>query len=109
VHTYAPDFPRVYYDRTFRKRVLEVTGTCPGCMYGSYPEMTISMRYLAAKWERIKLFLTSPPPKPWPVSYEQMLATAERIRSEMRDRILLPGTQNRLQLLDAGAARGQSA
>ena len=60
-------------------------------MYGSYPEMTISMRYLAAKWERVKLFLTAPPAKPWPLTYEQLVSKAEEIRTAARDRIRLPG------------------
>jgi hypothetical protein len=50
---------------------------------------------MAATFERIKLFLASPPAKHWPVSYESMLATAERIRSEQRDRIRLPGAPAR--------------
>jgi hypothetical protein len=60
--------------------------------------MTISMRYLKAKLERIRTFITSPPPKRWPVSYEEMLAIAERIRTEPRERITLPTHQRRLQL-----------
>ncbi len=67
-------------------------------MYGSFPEMTISMRYLKAKMERIRTFITSPPPKKWPVTYEQMLAIAGRIRNEPRARIQLPGQQHRLTL-----------
>ena len=67
-------------------------------MYGSYPEMTIAMRYLAAKWERAKLFLASPPAKNWPVSYEQMLTIAERIRTEPRERVSLPGHLQRMTL-----------
>jgi hypothetical protein len=67
-------------------------------MYGSYPEMTIAMRYLAAKWERAKLFIASPPPKKWPVSYEEMLTLAERIRTEKRERVSLPGHLHRLTL-----------
>jgi hypothetical protein len=59
-------------------------------MYGSYPEMTISMRYLAAKWERMKLFLSAPPPKPWPLAYDEMVMKAERIRNEPRQRECLP-------------------
>jgi hypothetical protein len=58
-------------------------------MYGSYPEMTIAMRYLAAKWDRVKLFLAKPPKKPWPLTLEEILATAERIRNEPRVRITL--------------------
>ncbi len=98
VHCYDRNFPEVYRNKVFRDEVLKVTRACSGCMYGSYPEMTISMRYLAAKWERAKLFLASPPPKQWPVSYEQMLALAEQIRNEARDRVSLPGHPHRLAL-----------
>jgi molybdenum cofactor biosynthesis enzyme MoaA len=102
IPAYGPDFPQIYRNQTFRDEVLKVTKACSGCMYGSYPEMTISMRYLKAKMERIKTFITSPPPKNWPVSYEQMLTIAERIRNEKRDRIALPSAQHRMAL-DAGA------
>jgi hypothetical protein len=55
-------------------------------MYGSYPEMTISMRFMAAKLQRIGTFLTSPPAKKWPLTYEQLVEFAERIRGESRER-----------------------
>ena len=91
VHCYSDDFPKYYRERTFRSQVAEVTKNCSGCMYGSYPEMTISMRYLAAKLDRIKLFITNPPPKKWPLTYEELMTISERIRTEKRDRISLPG------------------
>ncbi len=78
----APDFPRIYRERVFRQAVREVTAACSGCMYGSYPEMSIAMRFLKAKFERLKLFLVAPPAKPWPLDYERLLATAARIRGE---------------------------
>jgi MoaA/NifB/PqqE/SkfB family radical SAM enzyme len=90
VHAYAPDFPQVYRDGAFRDDVLSITKGCDGCMYGSYPEMTISMRFLAAKLERFKLFLSSPPEKSWPISYDEMLARADAVRREQRERISLP-------------------
>ncbi len=90
IHAYAPNFPSVYRDRAFREEVLRVTKPCTGCMFGSYPEMTIAMRFMAAKLQRFRLFLSNPPPKKWPVSYEEMLAMAEAIRAEERDRIRLP-------------------
>lgn len=95
IRTYDKNFPEIYRSRRFRDEVLGVTRACSGCMYGSYPEMTIAMRYLAAKWERVKLFLAAPPTKKWPFTYEQLLAHAERIRTEPRDRIALPGTPPR--------------
>ncbi|MBI5771131.1 MAG: radical SAM protein [Verrucomicrobia bacterium] len=98
IHCYDADFPEVYRSRVFRAEVRTVTGACPGCLFGSYPEMTIAMRYLAAKWERVKLFLAAPPEKKWPVTYEQMLAMAGRIRTEPRERISLPGHRRRLAL-----------
>lgn len=100
IPTYGPDFPTVYRSRAFREEVLGVTRPCSGCMYGSFPEMTISMRYLKAKLERIRTFITSPPPKRWPVTYERMVEIAARIRTEDRPRIQLPGHQRRLGLAD---------
>lgn len=90
ISTFDPAFPDIYRSRAFKEDVFKTTSACSGCMYGSYPEMTISMRYLKAKLERIKIFLASPPPKKWPFTYEEMLEIAERIRSEARDRISLP-------------------
>ncbi len=83
---YESNFPDTYRDKVWREEVAKVTRACDGCMYGSYPEMTISMRYLAAKLQRVQTFLTSPPAKNWPLSYEQLLAIAERIRCEERER-----------------------
>lgn len=82
IPTYSADFPTVYYSRAFREDVGKITGKCSGCMYGSYPEMTISMRYWAATWERFKLFLAKPPAKRWPLSYDQLLAAAQVVRSQ---------------------------
>ena len=36
--------------------VYNVTKNCNGCMYGSYPEVTITARYLSAFIERFKYF-----------------------------------------------------
>jgi len=83
---YDSSFPKIYRDKAWREEVAQVTRACDGCMYGSYPEMTISMRYMAAKIQRVGTFLTSPPEKNWPLSYEQLLETAEKIRSEPRER-----------------------
>ena len=83
---YDSNFPKIYRSKAWREEVGQVTRACDGCMYGSYPEMTISMRYMAAKLQRVGTFLTSPPEKNWPLSYEQLLALAEKIRNEDRER-----------------------
>jgi hypothetical protein len=84
--TYANDFPKIYWEGNFREKVAEITVPCEGCMYGSYPEMTISMRFMAAKVQRLQTFFTAPPQKEWPLNYEQLLEIAESIRSEPRAR-----------------------
>jgi pyruvate-formate lyase-activating enzyme len=83
---YSNDFPLIYKSKSWRNEVLQVTKACDGCMYGSYPEMTISMRFMAAKLQRVGTFLTFPPEKNWPLSYEHLLDTAEKVRNESRDR-----------------------
>ena len=85
IPTYSKEFPAIYRSRTFRKETYDVVSRCSGCMFGSYPEMTISMRFLAATLDRIKLFVTSSPEKKWPISYERMLEVAEKIRNNARE------------------------
>lgn len=75
---YGSGFPKIYRSKVWREEVAQVTRACDGCMYGSYPEMTISMRYMAAKIQRVGTFLTSPPEKNWPLSYEELLELAEK-------------------------------
>lgn len=83
---YHPDFPKTYRSRDFRDEVGVVARACAGCMYGSYPEMTIAMRFMAAKLQRVRMFLTSPPAKNWPFTYEELLDIAREIHAEKRDR-----------------------
>ena len=83
---YNSEFPKIYKDRVFRKEVEEITSSCGGCMYGSYPEITISMRFLAAKLQRLRTFITSPPEKNWPLSYDDLLEKAEKVRKSDHQR-----------------------
>lgn len=85
VPTYAPGFPTAYRSRSFRKDVHDIASACEGCMYGSYPEITISMRFLAAKIQRVGTFFTAPPVKNWPLTYEEILDRAEAIRAHAKE------------------------
>ena len=67
-------------------------------MYGSYPEMTIAMRFLAAKIQRIGNFFTKPPKKNWPLSYDDLLEIADQILTEKRER--LPSRSDDLKLVN---------
>jgi MoaA/NifB/PqqE/SkfB family radical SAM enzyme len=83
---YESNFPQIYHSKVWRDEVTQVTRACDGCMYGSYPEMTISMRYMAAKLQRMRTFLTAPPEKNWPLTYEELLEIARKTRNEPRER-----------------------
>lgn len=58
---YDDDFPKRYFDGDVHAAVYPVTQACDGCMYGSYPEITISARYVKPMIERFHYFNLSPP------------------------------------------------
>ena len=58
IYVYDEKFPEVYRSRQFREQVRRVTAECPGCNYGSYPEMTLTVRHLPTFAERVKLELS---------------------------------------------------
>jgi len=77
--TFSNTFVKEYRDRVIHEDTREIVNNCSGCMYGSYPEMTISMRFWEATIDRVRLFLLSPPPKPWPLTYDSVLTIANSI------------------------------
>lgn len=58
---YHPDFPKWYRDGRIHDEVYSETKSCNGCMYGSYPEISVSVRYLKPMLERFKYFNLNPP------------------------------------------------
>ena len=48
-------------------------------MYGSYPEISISTRYIHAQLERIPIFSTKPKEKNWPISSEKIFELLKNI------------------------------
>jgi len=55
-YIYDKDFPKKYKQKKIHEDVYKITKGCNGCMYGSYPEVTITARYLSALTERMKYF-----------------------------------------------------
>lgn len=80
VPVYDADFPQVYRGRAFRRRAIDVAQACSGCMFGSYPEISITSRFLSATLERSLVFLGKTVRKPWPLTVEQLEHIAEGIR-----------------------------
>ena len=56
VNCSSDDFPQVYRSMNFQKQVIGIVRDCEGCMYGSYPEVTISMRFWEVALRRAILF-----------------------------------------------------
>lgn len=83
----SSNFVEEYKSKIFRVDVNELVSACTGCMYGSFPEITISARYLAAQLDRIPIFFTKPKEKKWPVSYEKMISLANKYKQESIDRV----------------------
>lgn len=53
---YAPDFPERYRSGAVHRAVYGFTRNCAGCMYGSYPEITITARYVRPFLHRLRFF-----------------------------------------------------
>jgi organic radical activating enzyme len=59
VSVYAKDFPARYRNQEMFPEVNMITNRCSGCMYGSFPEISISARFFRPMLQRAKLFLIS--------------------------------------------------
>lgn len=56
VRVYDLDFARRYRDGTIHSMVEPFVRSCDGCMYGSYPEVSISARYFVVALQRLLHF-----------------------------------------------------
>ncbi len=57
IYVFDPDFPAIYKSGDFRKKIKKITQKCTGCNFGSFPEISLSMRSLSAFKERVLLQL----------------------------------------------------
>ena len=76
INVYDRDFPKVFKSSEFKNRVIDKVSSCVGCMYGSYPEITISSRFLSAQIQRFNTFFISKKKKSWPLNYDNVISLA---------------------------------
>jgi hypothetical protein len=57
ISTFSEEFPRLYKEQRMFAEAHTITAACSGCMYGSFPEISISARYYKPLVERAILFL----------------------------------------------------
>jgi MoaA/NifB/PqqE/SkfB family radical SAM enzyme len=60
-YVYEDNFPELYFSGKIQEIVYPITKSCGGCMYGSYPEITITARYMKSFFERLMYFNYKPP------------------------------------------------
>ncbi|MFC2136401.1 radical SAM protein [Bacteroidota bacterium] len=81
VFVYEPDFPKIYKSRRLRLDVKKIAKACPGCNFGSYPEMTLFARSFKTQLERIiMLFKLKSNKNKKPYTEEELHAIMENIK-----------------------------
>jgi MoaA/NifB/PqqE/SkfB family radical SAM enzyme len=81
IYVYDDNFPNLFFSGEIQKIVYPITNNCNGCMYGSYPEITITARNLTAFIERLKYF-NYQPPKIKRLKFEELQNIAKEILNE---------------------------
>ncbi len=81
IYIYDDNFPNLFFSGEIQKIVYPITNNCNGCMYGSYPEITITARNLTAFIERLKYF-NYQPPKIKRLKFEELQNIAKEILNE---------------------------
>ena len=70
-------------------------------MYGSYPEISISMRFFSATLQRIGTFSLKNKNKNWPINYEELIKKANEIASEKRNRLTSREEIQKIRIIEA--------
>jgi MoaA/NifB/PqqE/SkfB family radical SAM enzyme len=76
-----PDFPKWYKNGEIHKACLPHVTACEGCMYGSFPEISITTHYPEELIKRMPVFLKTPLKKPWPLTTEALLKISDSINT----------------------------
>lgn len=73
------DFPEWYRRKRVHEAVKPYVQACSGCMYGSFPEISITAHYPLELLKRGKVFSLTPRKKPWPLKVDEMVSIAGEI------------------------------
>jgi hypothetical protein len=83
---YAKDFPDRFRSGEIYDEVRKYTCSCDGCMYGSYPEITITARNYRELFKRAFYFNTAKLPELKKFSTDELMDIADRIRGKNYER-----------------------
>ncbi len=84
VYVYDDDFPEIYKSKEFQRNVRNITENCSGCNFGSYPEMTLTVRDFPTFMERVRLELRGGKVKPVAYSDDELFELIEEIKRKRR-------------------------
>lgn len=80
----APEFPEWYQGRQLRSEAEGIAAACSGCMYGSFPEITVSARFVRPMLSRAALFLRGGERRRLNrLSPDQLTDLAQQIRADL--------------------------
>lgn len=82
IWVFDKDFPDRYKSLAFHEEVKKIVKECKGCNFGSYPELTLTMRNLPVFWERVVLQLRAGKLRHKAYSDAELLALAGKIRKQ---------------------------
>lgn len=81
IFVYDENFPEIYKSKVFQAKVKDITTKCPGCNFGSFPEMTLSARSIRTIKERVLLQLKASTQQFKPLEEEQIFEIIKDIKS----------------------------
>ena len=81
VSTMDSKFPDRFFEESLRQEAHNIAAACSGCLYGSFPEMTITSRYLKPMIKRALFFNGTKKELLKNYSYEEMLEIATKLRA----------------------------
>lgn len=76
----SPDFPDIYMSGLPEDLAGPAVSACSGCMYGSFPEITVSARYFRPMAHRAALFMRPDARELVPMDKSRIVALAESLR-----------------------------
>jgi MoaA/NifB/PqqE/SkfB family radical SAM enzyme len=75
------NFPTRYKSQEMFPEINQIAKSCSGCMYGSYPEITTSIRFFGAALERFKIFIAESRTEIVPHTPDELFELAREIVS----------------------------
>jgi MoaA/NifB/PqqE/SkfB family radical SAM enzyme len=82
VYVYDKDFPKIFRSKSFQSKVINIAKNCSGCNFGSYPEMTLTVRSLSTFIERVRLQFRSSMIRHRTIEDEQLFTLIDSIKKK---------------------------